>query len=181
VGLSDWVQVLAMLGTMVAAIAVCVQLAQVARNTRLEYRRARRKEALDYSLSRRPELIEARKRLERAFGVTGRTEPITQPELETAIRDNAELYHDIIYVLAHWENLALAIHAGIADNDVAFEMACYQVLTYRRVFEPFMALRRSVSPRAYRYLMSLAAQWELDLAAGPPGPRFAQPSSGGAA
>lgn len=66
-------------------------------------------------------------------------------------------------LLGHWENLALAISAGMADDDLAFEMVGSSVVAYVSRFREFIGLRRQQQPRIYEYLIPLVDRWETQL------------------
>ncbi|MDW7728320.1 MAG: DUF4760 domain-containing protein [Candidatus Methanoperedens sp.] len=100
--------------------------------------------------------------MDETFGILtfGKCEALTMKQIDEAIEKEPSIYTDISYIVAHWENMALAIHANIADETVAFEMVAGMVISYVRVFRNFIEKKRELNPRAYDYLLTLAKKWE---------------------
>jgi len=150
--------ILVMLGGFIVAVR---QLALLTKQIKSQYEWSMRQCALSYSLTKSERLREARINLNNAFGIlAGKKEALTLREIDEAIKINSSVYTDIIYLLAHWENMALAIHTKVADETVAFEMVAGMVISYVRVFRNFIERRRGLNPRAYDYLLALAKEWE---------------------
>lgn len=127
-----------------------------------QYEWERRHSSLNYSITRQEKLRESLIKLDKVFGVIGikNTEPITLTEIDDAIRADGSIYRDIVTILGHWENMALAIHVGVADEDVAHEMVSGIVINTVKVFRNFIDRRREQNPKAYLYLIHLARLWE---------------------
>ena len=143
------------------AVFTVYQLRYLRTQSRNKYEWNRRVEAISYSLIKSQRLREARIELDKHFGIlSGRTEALTIAELDKEIEKNPALHTDILYALAHWENMALAIHAGIADEDVAFEMVAGMVIQFVSVFHNFIERRKGENPRAYEYLTRLSVRWQ---------------------
>jgi hypothetical protein len=68
--------------------------------------------------------------------------------------------HIISALLAHWENLALSIYAGVSEEDVAREMTAGLMISYVHVFGNFIAQRKTENPKAYEYLLKLTEEWK---------------------
>ena len=153
--------IVVMLGGLIIAVR---QLALLTKQIRNQYEWSTRQYALSYSLTKSDRLREARINLDNAFGIlAGKKEALTHSEIDSAIEKNPSIYTDIIHLLAHWENMALAIHTKVADETVAFEMSAGMVISYVRVFRNFIERRRELNPRAYDYLLTLAKEWEDNL------------------
>ncbi|SDN39899.1 protein of unknown function [Desulfonauticus submarinus] len=156
-----YLQVLTVLILLGGFIVGIQQLKVLITQIRNQYEWNMREFALSYSLTKNERLREARINLDNAFGILAkRKESLTLKEIEDVIQKKPAIYTDIIYLLAHWENMALAIHAKIADENVAFEMVAGMVISYVRVFRNFIDSRREINPRAYDYLLNLANRWE---------------------
>jgi hypothetical protein len=137
------------------------QLALLTQQIKSQYEWSTRQCALSYSLTKSERLREARINLDNVFGLlVGKKEALTLNDIDKAIEKDTSLYTDIIYLLAHWENMALAIHTKVADETVAFEMVAGMVVSYVRVFRNFIDRRKELNPRAYYYLLDLSKQWE---------------------
>ena len=150
--------IIVMAGGLIIAVR---QLALLTQQIKSQYEWSTRQCALSYSLIKSERLRKARITLDNAFGLlAGKKEALTLSDIDKAIEENTSVYTDIIYLLAHWENMALAIHTKVADETVAFEMVAGMVVSYARVFRNFIDRRKEVNPRAYDYLMDLAKRWE---------------------
>jgi len=146
---------------MVGVFFTVYQLKFLRKQAKNKYEWNRRVEALSYSLIRSQRLRDARIVLDKHFGIlSGRAEALTLEELDTAMGENSALHTDILYVLAHWENMALAIHADIADEDVAFEMVAGMVIYFVNLFHNYIERRKKENPRVYEYLLKLSLRWE---------------------
>ena len=126
------------------------------------YEWSTRQFALTYSITRNSRLREARIKLDEAFGIitSGDSEALTQKQIDEAIEKDPSIYTDISYLLAHWENMALAIRTKVVNEEVAFEMVGGMVITYVEVFRNFIEDRRKINPKAYDYLLTLNKEWE---------------------
>lgn len=130
-----------------------------------EYDWHRRSKALEYSLSRNRNLQELRTSIDCLFGnIHHRQRSIPYQEIADKLKQDDTSYTVITSLLAHWENLALAIHFGIVDEDVAYEMTAGIVIDHVRAFEDFITERRRTNnPRAYNYLLNLSSRWRARL------------------
>ncbi len=132
-----------------------------------QYKWSKRDKTLQYSLSKNRTLQETRKELDEIFGDIHRTHrTIDRAEMEEKLKENDRLYTVISSLLAHWENLALAIHCHVADEEVAYEMTAGIVVSYFKAFEYFIQIRQEKNPRAYYYLINLKKRWEQRLSQG---------------
>lgn len=148
---------------MLIGVAIAVrQLSLLTKQIRNQYEWSTHQFALNYSITHNSRLREARIKLDETFGVFtfDKCEALTIKQIYDAIEREPSIYTDISYILAHWENMALAIEANIADEDVAFEMVAGMVISYVCMFRNFIEKRRGVNPRAYDYLLTLAKKWE---------------------
>ena len=130
-----------------------------------QYEWNKKERALDYSLNRNKILQQSRVQLESLFGnIHQRPHEIESDEIKKILDDNKYSYTVITSLLAHWENMALAIQKGIVDEDVAYEMTAGLVIDYVRAFKEFIKTRRDENNRrAYAYLLPLASRWEARL------------------
>jgi hypothetical protein len=85
-------------------------------------------------------------------------------DLMRVFEDDDNVQPQLIALLAHWENLALTVAAGVTDEDMAFEMVASTLVTYEHRFSEFIESRRAKqSPRLYAYLTPLAELWRRRL------------------
>lgn len=158
---SSWIEIVILLAGLVLGVR---QLRLLARQQKNQYEWDLRRSALEYSLTRSDRLRTARIELDTAFGVlSSKKDPLTLSQIEQAIEENPAVETSIIYMLGHWENMALAINAKVADEEVAYEMCAGMVIAYARVFQNFINHRREANPRAYCYLGDLASRWSSAL------------------
>lgn len=135
---------------------------------KLNYEVAKRSKSLSYSLYSNEHLRDARIKVEQVFGpLFLQKDAISMTEINKRIEGtkpnksdkDPELYASILTLLAHWENMALSIHVGIADEDVCYEMVASTLLQHVKVFRNFIDERRSRNPRIYMHLMGLQRRW----------------------
>lgn len=151
------------------------QIRLLRREHATEAERNQRSRALEYSLTRAPHLRELRLAIDCVFEpVTWGDRTISMTDLMRVFEDDDNVQPQLIALLAHWENLALTVAAGVTDEDMAFEMVASTLVTYEHRFSEFIESRRSKqSPRLYAYLTPLAARWRRRLAVGEHGRLFA--------
>lgn len=146
---------------LVGLIVAIRQLLLMRTQIQNHYDWSKRVHALSYSLSNSQRLSEARIKLDKAFGIlAGKKEGLGLEEIDTAIKSDPAIYTEITYVLAHLETMALAIHAKVADEDVAFEMVAGTVISFVLVFRNFIERRKKENDRVYGYLLKLSLRWE---------------------
>lgn len=136
------------------------QLRHLRKTAESENERKRREYALSYSLTRNATHVEARQALAEIFGSTTETSrslPLEQINVEIE-RDSQTLSY-IRLLLNHWENMALAIYRGVADEDTAFEMVSQRVINTVRQYRYFIEQKHEISPNSYKYLVWLAKRW----------------------
>ncbi|MCE8419139.1 DUF4760 domain-containing protein [Rhodovulum sulfidophilum] len=136
------------------------------------YKIAIRSKSLSYSLYSNEHLRDARIKVEQVFGpMFAIKEAIPMAEINEKIKrssgdakgrhgNDTELYASILTLLAHWENMALSIDAGLADDDVCFEMVASTLIQHVKIFRNFIEERRARNPRIYDHLMGLRRRWE---------------------
>lgn len=126
----------------------------------------RRGQALSFSLVNSPYLLETRGHLEKAFPSrrwSGRTIPLA--DVRQALDSDRLAYMKLVALLAHWENLALTVFAGLSEEDMALEMVGGTLVDHvTRLAEFIEDRRRTENPRLYAYLLPLAARWREWLA-----------------
>lgn len=141
-------------------IAFC-KLTLLIKQIRNQYEWLMRQCALSYHHAKNEQLQRAISNLNKTFGILlAKKEALTLNEIDEAVKINSSVYTDVICFLGHWENMALAIHAKIADETVALEMVAGMIISYVRVFRNFIERRRQTNPRAYDYRLALAKRWE---------------------
>lgn len=165
VNYADYIQVTISVILILSFAVASYQLVLMRKQMAYQYEWSRRQKALDYSLSRNKDLQQERKKLDELFGSVHRKEcGIPLKTIEEKLSSEATAYTVITTLLAHWENLALAIECDVVDEEVAFEMTAGLVIDYVKTFHEFIEHRRKVNnPRAYKYLKDLAVRWEAEL------------------
>ena len=149
------------LGPATIILGIGVSATLVIRQMRMQYRLNLRNKALSYTLYANEHVRDARIKIEEAFGsIFLRIDPIPLPDMEQKIVDDDELLPAILTLLAHWENMALAIHSGVCDNKVCFEMVASTLIQHVKIFENFIGERKQRNPRVYFYLRKLRTSWE---------------------
>ena len=123
----------------------------------------KRSGALAYSLFKSDSLREAKIYLDKAFGNIGTLGTLDLKTIETKINKDPNLETYIQVVLGHWENMALAIDNGVADEDVAFSMVANQVKLYHNAFKEFIDDIREIYPQRYVHLINLYERWQRRL------------------
>lgn len=163
----DWA---AFIPILISVIALCLSvwgLVMRSTTTRIQkatnYNTAKINKALSYSLYASPHLREARRRIGNHLQDNlNRKSAVSMAEIEKLWGkkdDDCLQYGDVRGILAHWENMALAIHKDVADYDTAYEMVGGTLTTYVTVFRSFIDHTRSQNPRAYNYLIDLNRDW----------------------
>lgn len=159
--MSPW---LGILSPFIIAISTLVSASLVLYQLRVNYNLAIREKAIGYSVYANKDLREARALIDRSFGpVFTRSEAIPTKDIDAVISEEPEVELAILTILAHWENMALAIKSGIADNEVCRNMAASSLIQNTRVFRSFIDRRRELNPRYYMNLIHLRRQWESEL------------------
>lgn len=153
------------IAVLLAAGAAFWQIRLLRREHATEAERNQRSRALEYSLTRAPHLRELRLAIDCAFEpVTWGDRTIPMTDLMRVFEDDDNVQPQLIALLAHWENLALTVAAGVTDEDMAFEMVASTLVTYEHRFSEFIESRRATqSPRLYAYLTPLADRWRRRL------------------
>lgn len=141
----------------------------IRKQMRTNYHLALRTKALAYSLYANEHLRDARIKVERAFGPLFLIkeplpmEAIREKENDENLEDATEILPSIMTLLAHWENMALAIHCTVADEDTCFEMVASTMNQHINVFRNFIADRQEKNQRIYYHLMCLRRRWDARL------------------
>ncbi|MBE9563531.1 MAG: DUF4760 domain-containing protein [Proteobacteria bacterium] len=143
-------------------VIAIVQLYSIHKQIKNEYFWGAREKALSYSLIKSPQLRDARIHIDVVFGhnISSRKEPLSLEEIEVACKTDNTVYTQISALLAHWENMALSIYAGVSAEDVAREMTAGMMISYVNVFINFINHRREENPKAYDYLLKLTNEWK---------------------
>lgn len=147
-------------------VSVSVSAFIVLKQMKMNYSLTLRNKALSYSLYANAHLRDARIIIERSFGpLFGIKEPIPMEDIKAKMdakeyEDAKEILPSIMTILAHWENMALAIHSNIADEDVCFEMVASTLNQHVKIFRNFIEDRREKNPRIYYHLIALRRRWE---------------------
>ncbi|MEM9706698.1 MAG: DUF4760 domain-containing protein [Pseudomonadota bacterium] len=156
------------LGPFAILTSIIVSAAFVRRQIRMNYLLSLRNKSFEYSLYNREALLRARIGVEQKFdNLFEINEPIPMKEIKKIIKEqmknqkeDSALLSDILTLLAHWENMALAIYSGVADEDVCFEMVAGTMIQHVKIFRNFIDDRRAKNDRAYYYLLKLRRRWE---------------------
>ena len=136
----------------------------ILRQIRVQYMLSLRNKSIEYSLYSRDSLRQARINIEHTFkNIFELTEPISIAEIKAAFDKDRDIRTDVLTVLAHWENMALAIDVGVADEDVCFDMVAGTMIQHVKIFHNFIEQRRESNNRSYSYLLNLKARWEMRL------------------
>lgn len=156
---SSWATFVVLL---IGALSGVWQVSRVAQQARSEYMWKRRENALSYSLTRSEIHFNARLELERVFGdkLSSNT-PLTLEEIDEKEKEDngVSVLTNIRVLLAHWENMALAIYAHIADEDVAFEMVAGTVVKTVATYREYIDRERRKNPKSFQYLVMLNDRW----------------------
>ena len=124
----------------------------------------RRRETLEWSVSRNDLYTQAKFRFEGAFGPVGEMKGALSMADLCKIKYGGSLYNDIVVILSHWDTLAIAIEAGIADGDIAFRHYSWTVTQHVTVFRAWIDNRRQRhNPAAYEQLLALDREWSARL------------------
>lgn len=141
-------------------IVAILQLNQIRANSASENERKRREYALTYSLTRTPAHVDSRQSLGEIFGPTTADCPILDLEtIDRAIESDKTVLSKIRLLLNHWENMALAIYRGVADEQTAFEMVSQRVINTVRHYQHYINRVHDQSPVSYKYLIWLTNRW----------------------
>lgn len=140
------------------------QIASSETRREMDYNLALRSKALSYSLYSNMHLRDARLNIEDKCGDYIRERQIIpRSEIKEKLKEYPNLNSDITTLLAHWENLALAISSDIADEKVAKNMVAGALITHVIVFQSFIEDRRNINSRAYSHLVKLKDRWHAEL------------------
>jgi len=157
----DWIM---MLSPVVVAIGIVVSTFHIKKQMRMTYNLYMREKSLSYSLYSNQHLRDARLKIEKEFGpLFSIKEAISMKDLKDKVAQDSELLASIMTILAHWENMALAINSGIADNEVCRDMVSNTLIQHLRVFYNFIEERREKNPRIYLNLVNLSRKWQDEL------------------
>ena len=149
---------------LVVAIGILVSTLHIKQQMRMTYNLHMREKSLSYSLYSNQHLRDARLKIEREFGpLFSIKEAISMNELNIKVKEDSEILASIMTILAHWENMALAINSGIADNEVCRDMVSSTLIQHLRVFYNFVEERREKNPRIYLNLINLSRKWQDEL------------------
>lgn len=136
----------------------------VLQQMKLHYTVNRRNKALGYSLYANEHLRDARIKVEEAFGrLFEIREPIPMEKINETMESDPEVLPSIMTLLAHWENMALAIDSQIADDSVCYEMVASTLNQHVKIFRNFIEERRDNNKRIYHHLMELRRRWDARL------------------
>jgi hypothetical protein len=146
------------------------QVQQLDKTVKEQYIWNKRSGALAYSLFKSDTLRETKIRLDHEFGTLSITNTLDLKTIKDKIDKKFETEVDIQTVLGHWENMALAISTGVADEDVAFSMVANQVGLYYNSFKEYIDDVRKLYPRRYAKFTWLYKRWKERLAGATPPP-----------
>lgn len=150
-------------------ISISISAYFVMKQAKANYSMTLRNKALSYSLYANEHLRDARMCIEAALGpLFDIKEPIPMSVLHeksklTEDGGSNQLITSIMTILAHWENMGLAIDSKIADEDVCFEMVASTLNQHVKIFRNFIENRREKNDRIYYHLTALKRRWETRL------------------
>ena len=148
----------------IIAIGIIVSATLLVKQMRTNYKMSIREKAISYSVYANKDLREARAILDEAFGpVFIQSDAIPNDRIDEIQKTDRKVELAILTILAHWENMALAIESGIADNEVCRNMVASSLIQNTRVFRGYIDKRRDMNPRYYMHLIKLRRRWEDEL------------------
>lgn len=115
-----------------------------------------RNAALNFSVAKNAELRNAENQLITAFGALMRGKNMI-PSIE--VTETPVIETAVVTVLSNFELMAVAIHCGVADDTVAYEMHSGPVLQAVALFHEYINIRRDDNPAAFLHLTRLADDW----------------------
>jgi len=137
----------------IGLIVAIAELFLLVWSTRRENYRRRQEYALSYSLIKNDTLVQARISLAKEFGNTTITcPPLALERLEAAWNgdEDKKIQTDLRTLLSHWENMALAIRNGVADEKTAFEMVGVRVICTFHQYRAYIDDRRKIGRASCR-------------------------------
>jgi len=97
------------------------------------------------------------------------SETALNQEQLAALKQDSDRYLDVKDLLNVLEDYCTAVRVGAIDSDAAYEMMGGFVVRFQRLLRPVIADRRSIDPKVFCELESLADEW---------GRRFAEEQAG---
>lgn len=150
--------------SVVGAIMALLQFRRLVNQDRAEKLRRQKEYALSYSLVRWATHVEARRELTNYFGpTTHESQTIPLAKINAACDENPNVRNWLRTVLNHWENMALAVHEGVADEDTAFEMVSVRVINTAKHYRAYIDDILKHNPLSYKHLVWLTDRWEKRL------------------
>jgi hypothetical protein len=134
--------------------------------TYFQYQWSKRRTALEFSLTLNDQVRAAFDEINNHFGpLLFREDRLSRAEIMDAIEKDPALYPSILMFLSHYERLATAIAADVADDQAAFEFMGETVVHYVDQLYEFIGIRKMVHRhhRSYIYLEDLVGRWEKRL------------------
>lgn len=121
--------------------------------------------ALSYSITKNDIVNNARLDLDDNFfykkiDEEDKGKTISIEDIENKHKDYTAIKNQIKLVLGHWENMALAIYRGVADEKTAYEMVASTLLSHVECLNEYIKFRKNQNPEAYKYLMMLYLRWK---------------------
>ena len=124
----------------------------------------RRKTSLDFSHFTNETIINNIMLLNKVFpNYYLSNETIPKEKISKEIKNNPNVETSLRTLMAHWENLALALHSNLADEVLVYEMVAGTLVNYVKVFSSFIEMRKEQNIRSYSYLLELSEKWEKKL------------------
>lgn len=122
--------------------------------------RRRQEYALEFSLTKNGAHINARRDLAIIFAPTTlKSGRIPRADIERNIAEDSAVLSNIRLLLNHWENMALAIHNDVADEETALEMVGVRVVNTALQYSGYIEMRLEENPHSFKYLIWLAQRW----------------------
>lgn len=132
-----------------------------------DFRWKRSEKALEYSFHRTDVVRNARGSVYREFGnPTGHDEPISLITLQDAFKRDPQVEEDLITLLAHVENIALAIHSELIDEEVVYHLVAATCVAIMNAFSEFIEHRGAEQPSYLSEAKLVMGRWQERRASG---------------
>ncbi len=164
----NWAETLSFLsslGVMIGIFLGLKSLAQQKKDLSSNVNWKSRLKSLDYSRSNCPKYDESQSILEGADMFKEYYKKIKKDRSTTIpiaiIKEKKDAIKNIVVLLAHWENLALAIDVSVADEETAKAMTRTNVINTMTLYSEFIKEEKGAAPGKYDHLIRLATKWHM--------------------
>jgi len=160
----NWDTLAITIGVLFAGAQIAFASLWASRALRAQLEWSRRESALSFSMTRNEAAHQARMKLDKIFdGRFYASSPPSREDITRLIKEEDGFYTNMTTILSNWNVLAVSIRAGVADEDVAFEMIGISFLDSVAFFRNFLELRHSEQPLSYEYVVELDRRWRQRL------------------